>query len=137
MKINRLFVMLALVSTFMLSSCSYRLVDFTAISSKNLSLPIDKTKGVKTEGKVSYFLGIGYNLKDALDKALNEAGPGYDLLVDGVVRVIDYPFVLVVKVEGLAINTNDMKTSMTEEEYNTWLASQNTFDKNNPVVVEE
>lgn len=59
------------------------------------------------------------------------------MLVDSVVGVIDYPFVLVVKVEDLAINTNDMKTSMTKEEYNTWLAGQNIFDKNNPVVVEK
>ncbi|MFK7908768.1 MAG: hypothetical protein AB8B69_26805, partial [Chitinophagales bacterium] len=72
-----------LIITFSLSSCSVRLVDFTVISSKNVSLNIDRTQGKKVKGEKKYFLGIGWNLKDAMDKALEMAGPEYDLLIDG------------------------------------------------------
>ena len=90
--------------TLILTSCSIRLVDFTVISSKNVSLDIDRTQGKKVKGESTYFLGIGWNIKDAMDKALEEAGPEYDLLIDGVVRYGSYPFISVVTVEGTAVS---------------------------------
>ena len=55
------------------SNCTFRLVDFTTISTKNVNLNVDRSKGKKTEGKKTYFLGIGFNLKDAIDLALENA----------------------------------------------------------------
>jgi hypothetical protein len=110
-----------------LTSCTTRLVDYTVISSKNVSLDINKSMGMQVEGKKGYIFGFGLNLKDALDRALESAGPGYDLLVDGVVTYTSYPFVSVVKVTGTAIDTNKMMGMMGEEEFNRWVQGQDVF----------
>lgn len=123
MKIKSL--LLATLVVFSLSSCSIRLVDFTVISSKNVGLDIDRSSGIQTEGKKSYFLGIGWNIKDAMDDALENAGQEYDLLVDGVVTYSSYPFVSVIKVEGLAVSSREMKNRMGDSGYNKWLDSAN------------
>ena len=76
---------------------------------------MDRNKGRTTEGKKGYFLGFGWNLKDAIDDAIRSAGPQYDLLIDGIVRVQNLPFVLVVKVEGVAVSSSDLKAEMGNE----------------------
>lgn len=120
------------VAILLMSGCTFRLVDFTTISTKNVSLNIDKSQGKRVEGSAAYFLNIGYNLKDAIDDALEKAGPGYDLLIDGVLRYQSFPFVGVVKVEGVAVNAQKMRIGMTEEEYNKWLSENKAI-----VVVED
>ncbi|MEM6967322.1 MAG: hypothetical protein AAF573_21340, partial [Bacteroidota bacterium] len=105
LKLFPLFIVLALVAS--LSSCTVRLVDFTVISTKNAEIGVDKSKGKQTTGSKSYFLGIGFNLKDALDIALEKAGPKYDLLIDGVVSSQSLPFVSKVKVKGIAVSSQD------------------------------
>lgn len=123
------------IAAMTLSSCSFRLVDFTVISSKNVNLDIDRAQGVKTEGKKSYFLGIGWNIKDAMDEALEEAGPEYDMLIDGVVRYTSYPFVSGVTVEGTAVSTKAMKARMGEAGFQDWLKGQNVLSEKTAVVI--
>lgn len=135
MKKMTMLILLALSLT--LGSCSMRLVDFTVISSKNVNLNIDKTQGKPAEATKGYFLGLGWNIKDAMDKALEEAGPEYDLLVDGVVSYSSYPFWASIKVKGTAMSTSKMKMSMTETEYNEWLAGLNILDPSTAEVVTE
>ena len=106
MKIKNVFLLALMLG--LMTSCSFRLVDFTVISSKDVSLNIDKTEGVKVKGEKSYFLGLGWNIKDALDLALETAGPEYDLLIDGVVRYGSYPFISTVTVEGTAVSSKAM-----------------------------
>ena len=125
------------IATMTLSSCSFRLVDFTVISSKNVNFDIDRAQGVKTEGKKSYFLGIGWNIKDAMDEALEEAGPEYDMLIDGVVRYTSYPFVSGVTVEGTAVSTKAMKARMGEAGFQDWLNGQNVLSEETAVVIPE
>jgi len=125
------------IAAMTLSSCSIRLVDFTVISSKNVNLDIDRAQGVKTEGKKSYFLGIGWNIKDAMDEALEEAGPEYDMLIDGVVRYTSYPFVSGVTVEGTAVSTRAMKDRMGEAGFQDWLKGQNVLTEETAVVIPE
>ena len=84
-----------IVSTMTLSSC--RLVDFTVISSKNVTINVDKNaKRVK---------GKGFTVKGALDHAIENAGPGYDALIDGVI----YNGLFRYKVEGTPIKTSEQK----------------------------
>ncbi len=90
MKKIKLNVLLALITVVFMGSCSTRLVDFTVISSKNHSLQIDKSIGIPVKGTSLGFLRIGVSIKDAMDNALQKAGPEYDLLIDGVVRFEDY-----------------------------------------------
>ncbi|WP_340063199.1 hypothetical protein [Ascidiimonas aurantiaca] len=136
MKIKNLLILVLALG--LLSGCSFRLVDFTVISSKNVSLDIDRAEGKKVEGKKSYFLGIGWNIKDAMDEALEKAGPEYDLLVDGVVRYGSYPFVASVTVEGTAVSSKDMKNKLGETGFKDWLNGKKlTYDKQTEVVYTE
>lgn len=73
------------------AGCSTRIIDFTVISSKQIQLSIpDSARGgrVTGEDKKLYFLfPLGTpQLKDAVDRAIEKSGPGYDALIDGVVR---------------------------------------------------
>ncbi|NBV13762.1 MAG: hypothetical protein EBS07_06810 [Sphingobacteriia bacterium] len=97
-----------------------RLIDFTVISSKNVNLKIDKSQGIRVTGNSNGFLGVGASIKDAMDNALMSAGPDYDLLIDGVVRVNDYFFVSGYRVEGTAVSTSKMKAMMSPAEYEAW-----------------
>ncbi|MDO6801068.1 hypothetical protein [Wenyingzhuangia sp. 2_MG-2023] len=128
------FVLVGLVMT----SCSMRLVDFTVISSKNVNLAgIKKSEGVRVEASKSYFLGIGWNIKDGIDKALEQAGPQYDMLIDGVVRYSSFPFVATIKVEGTAVNSETMVAKMGQEAFNQWLSGHQVTTVNTAKVIVE
>ena len=106
---KRIILPLAVVATMLLSSCNQRLVDFTVISSKNVTLRLSEDgKGPRAEGKDMKFCGQP-ELKEAIDKALENAGPGYDALIDGVVyqrnEIIKYGWV----VQGTPIKTSKLK----------------------------
>lgn len=120
-------ILLAAVVGSLLTSCSYRLVDFTVISSKNHSIEMDKSKGVRVEGTSMGFLSLGASIKDAMDEALQSAGPDYDILIDGVVRVNDYFFVSGYKVEGVAMSSSKLKASLGDEEFKKWKEKNNIF----------
>ena len=112
-----------------LSSCTTRLVDFTVISTKNTNMIVDRENAKQTNGKASYFLGIGFNLKDGIDDALENAGTKYDMLVDGVVSYQRIPFVDVIKVKGLAVNSRGIQSSMTHEEFKKWCSNHDIKDR--------
>lgn len=116
------------------SSCSQRLIDFTVISSKNVSLKFDKSQGKKVTGSSMMLFGIGVSIKDAMDEALQSAGPDYDLLVDGVVRLQQYPFVAGYKVEGTAISTSKMKASLGVKGFEEWCKANNVFDPSTVII---
>jgi hypothetical protein len=131
-KFNIFAIVIAIV---MLSSCSYRLVDFTVISSKNHSLNFDLTQGKQVSASSNGFLGIGASIKDAMDKALQSAGPEYDILVNGVVRLNDYFFVSGYKVEGTALDSKKLKAMLGEEGYKEWLISNDLFNPSETIVM--
>ncbi|MGC9354005.1 MAG: hypothetical protein ACP5D9_09215 [Mariniphaga sp.] len=121
------FTGILVVALFALSNCTYRLVDFTVISTKNAEIGVDRTKGVPTEGEKSYFFS-GFNLKDAMDIALENAGSQYDLLIDGVVTVQNIWFVTTVKVKGTAVSSTDLRASLGEDGFKKWRLANNIFD---------
>lgn len=127
MKRSNLFFMTVFAAVLTLTGCTVRLVDFTVISTKNAEIGVDRSKGVQTEGSKGYFLGIGFNLKDALDDALENAGPQYDLLIDGIVSYQNLPFVNIVKVKGVAVSSQDLRASLGEEGYESWCKANNIF----------
>ena len=123
------FVFVGLIAIFSLfSSCSVRMIDFTVISSKNHTLRFDLAQGKKVEGTSMMFLGIGTTIKGAMDKALESAGAGYDLLVDGVVYRQDYFFVAGFKVTGTAVMSRALIAHLGEEGFQQWLAENKVFD---------
>lgn len=92
MKKIKLSLIVLISMTFILSSCSRRILDFTLISSKN----VDLTKGAsfirgknRVEGtdKVHWIICFptgSVNIKEAVDKAI-ESTPGCVALLDGVI----------------------------------------------------
>lgn len=136
MKSNNLSLFaIILTATLILSSCSQRLVDFTVISSKNHSLKFDLSQGKQVEGTSMGFLGLGASIKDAMDKALQSAGPEYDILVNGVVRVNDYFFVSGYKVTGTAVSSSKLKAMLGIKGYEEWCKANDVFDPSDAVVM--
>ncbi len=96
-----------------LSGCTIRLVDFTVISTKNVRIPTaDKGKRVTGDDCVIVILfpfGIP-NMKEAIDRTIENAGSEYDALVDGVVYQLNHSFLFgqqCYRVEGTPINTKN------------------------------
>lgn len=112
-------VAVSVLFLFGLSSCTQRLIDFTMISSKNVAVDFPD-RGERVVGNSIMFLGIGVNIKDALDEAIEEAGPQYDALIDGVLSYKQYPFVYGYEVEGTPVNTSKAKAEMGEEKFEKW-----------------
>ena len=99
------------VMALALASCNQRLIDFTVISSKNVSLRLpDDAKGPRTTGK-EMKMCTQPMLKAAVDKAIENAGPGYDALIDGVVYSRNEVFRMGWVVEGTPIKTSKLKAS--------------------------
>jgi len=71
------------------AGCSHRMVDFTAISTKNHDIQVaqegQRTMGESCRHQVLWFPWGEARLKEAIDGGLEKAGPDYDVLVDGVV----------------------------------------------------
>jgi len=94
-----------------ISSCNQRLIDFTVISSKNVTLRLpDDAKGPRSKGK-EMKMCTQPQLKGAVDKAIENAGPGYDALIDGVVFARNEFFRTGWVVEGTPIKTGKLKAS--------------------------
>ena len=98
-----------LLSTLCLASgggCTQRIADFTGISTKNIyAKGVDVSalpKAEAIEGKDIRFLGIGANLKDAIDDAL-ETGNG-NLMIDCAVYIWYAPFFNGYTVRGTVVN---------------------------------
>ena len=97
------------VASMSLTSCNQRLVDFTVISSKNVTLRLSEDgKGPRAEGKDMKMCGTP-ELKEAIDKAIENAGPGYDALIDGVVYQRNEFYRMGWVVQGTPIKTNKLK----------------------------
>ncbi|MBS1213728.1 MAG: hypothetical protein H6R26_2345, partial [Proteobacteria bacterium] len=108
--LKKVIIVLFAVVVF-LAGCTIRMVDFTAISTKNVRIPTTE-KGPRVTGEdcivvVIFPFGIP-NMKEAIDQAIEKAGPDYDALVDGVVYYVNQSFLFgrqCYKVEGTPINT--------------------------------
>ncbi|MBN1383706.1 MAG: hypothetical protein JW983_02330 [Elusimicrobia bacterium] len=93
-----------------LVGCTTRLIDFTAISSKNCDIPGERGARVTGKHMIPMILGIPLgqpNIKEACDQAI-EKGNG-DCLVDGVLYS-NFWTILVFgqmgyKIEGTVVNT--------------------------------
>ena len=88
------------------TGCETRVGDFTAISTKNIyAKGVDVTKLPRKEGVEGYkswVFGMGLNLKDPVDAAL-ESGGG-NVMLDCAVYREDYVFVTGIKVRGTVVN---------------------------------
>ena len=102
--------------TILASGCSRRMMDYTIISSKNMQLQIPSDAvGERVEGKDEVWVVIipfGVpNIKEAVDRAIESAGPGYDALIDGVLYQTTHYYVLASKI-GYRIEGTPIRTSL-------------------------
>ncbi len=105
-----------------LIGCTYRLIDFTVISNKNVNLGSNsEAMGERVEGKhqVYWFITIPMgrpNVEEAVDRAIESAGPGYDALIDGVLYQYTRWYVLTgvsgIKVVGTPVKSADLRASV-------------------------
>jgi len=110
-----------LVVAILFSSCSARLGMFTAISTKNINLAVKKSDGKKVKGKSVKFLGMGATIEEAIDDALEQAGLDADLLVDVVIKEVNYFFAAGYTVEGIALSSQAKKSELgSEEAFKKW-----------------
>ena len=102
---------IVLASSMLLTSCNQRLIDFTVISSKNVTLRLPEDgKGPRSEGRDMKMCGRP-ELKAAVDKAIENAGPGYDALIDGVVLQRNEFYRMGWVVQGTPIKTSKLKAN--------------------------
>ncbi len=89
--------LLIVIPLLFLSGCTFRVIDFTLISTKNVNVP----QGAKKMGKrvtgedcvVVFIFPLGQiHMKEAVDQAIESAGPEYDALIDGVVSHVNRSF---------------------------------------------
>ena len=114
----------AAVLAFFFESCSQRVLDFTIISSKNTSIKIKESgKGPRVEGEdmAAYFIFPLGNpqVKSAVDRAIEKAGPGYDALLDGVIYYHYKVFILFgsfgYSIEGTPIKTAELMAQLKQD----------------------
>src|SRR5688572_25557140 len=131
MKNKNFIFILAIAVVTVLGGCKARLVDFTVISTKNVQL--GNTKGERVRGKSMMFAGIGTDIKSAIDNALERAGDGSDMLVDGVVKQVSYwIFWAGFEVDGTAVNSTKLRASLGEAGFDKWCKEHNIITPQNP-----
>ncbi len=134
---NRFLIVASILVVLFMSGCSTRLVDFTVISSKNHYLKFDLVQSKDVVGNSINILGIGTSIKDAMDDALEKAGPEYDILINGVVRYTNYFFVNGYKVTGTAVSSSKLKAMLGEEGFEKWCKENNIFNPAESLVMAE
>jgi hypothetical protein len=118
-------LLLAISAFFLLGGCTQRVLDFTIVSSKQMELRVKDTgKGNRVEGKDGVYwlitIPLGTpNLKEAVDRAIESAGPGYDALIDGVIYAQNYWYIITgysgYKVVGTPIKTAELKAELLKD----------------------
>ncbi len=118
---------LAVSAVIFMSGCTVRLADFTVLSTKNARIPTE-ARGDRVIGQdcaVVFIVPLrNINVKEAIDRAIENAGPEYDALVDGVVSFSNHSFIFgqqCYKVEGTPINTKASVSMNTHGDF--WLHS--------------
>ena len=105
-----------------LSSCTHQVMNFTTLSTSSNSLHFDKSLGKPTMGKHLTFLGLGTSAQVAAQNAIQNAGPGYDLLIDGSITIKDNFFTYGYVVEGTAVSSRKLISQLGRDGYKKFLA---------------
>lgn len=122
----------------LLTGCTQRIGDFTIISSKNVNVMANRGDRVTGQSCVPIiFVPIGVpDLKSAVDKAIESAGPGFDALEDSVLKARTFLLLLVGQacyiVEGTAINTKRGRASL--DDSNILFHSKSVFPEAKPLT---
>ncbi|WP_460576739.1 hypothetical protein [Flavobacterium koreense] len=98
-------ILIALLS-LLLTSCSTSLVNFTSLSNRETT--ITNQVGVRVSGSAKVFLKSKKEaIDEAIENALKSAGEGYDILINGTIKIKMHLFYTEYIVEGTAIKSKD------------------------------
>lgn len=135
MLLKKYYIMVFIVASILVQSCSFRLIDETTIikTEKNF-IEQDRSIGKEVEGNQYFPYLLGYNIQGAIDEAFENAGEEYDMLINLSVDTKHYYFVIYfsqyVVVKGTAVNSDELKAEMGDEKYSKWISQQNIIYKN-------
>jgi len=121
-------IIMLVILTF--TSCSQTILNFSVLSPYVSNVEIAKSKGILTEGKSMSVFIQGLSIDEAMYDALKNAGGSYDMLIDGVVRFEQYPFIMMYVVKATAINSKDLKATLGEKGFETWCSNHRIFIPN-------
>lgn len=132
---KKYYIMVFIVASIIIQSCSFRLIDETTIIKTEKSyMEQEISIGKEVEGNEYFPYLLGYNIQGAIDEAFENAGENYDMLINTSVDTKHYYFVIYfsqyVVVKGTAVNSNELKKSMGDEKYSKWITQQNVIYKN-------
>lgn len=135
MLLKKYYIMVFVAASILVQSCSFRLIDETAIIKTEKSIMEKEISiGKKVEGNEYFPYLLGYNIQGAIDDAFENAGENYDMLINTSVDTKHYYFVIYfsqyVVVKGTAVNSNELKEKMGDEKYSKWISQQNIIYKN-------
>lgn len=91
-----------LVLTLSATGCHYEVASLTVVSTRTHELPLSSSEQVKVSGESLGVFGIGASVETATARAMAQAGPQYDLLINCKVRVRNYVFYRGYEVSGTA-----------------------------------
>jgi hypothetical protein len=90
-----------------LTSCSINLIAYSTLSNKETQ--ITNQVGVKVSGSANvFFKSRKETINEAIENALKSAGEGYDVLINGTVKIKIHLFYTEYIVEGTAIKSKDI-----------------------------
>lgn len=106
-KKNKFIVSLGFIAVLMLSGCSVNIMKYSILSNYDLNIP--KDNGVKVTGySDAWFKSQSKAVKEATENALKQAGPEYDLLLNGNIES-EYKFLFLrYRVSGTAYKSVDL-----------------------------
>jgi hypothetical protein len=112
MKAPRAGILALLVLVGVATGCSRRITDFSIISTKDVNVESASRSDKRVVGQdcvvvILFPWGVP-DLEEAIDDAIEKAGPGYDALIDGVVYYKDKSFLfgkVCYEIEGTPIST--------------------------------
>lgn len=130
--------------------CSQRILDFTVVSSKNTEMQVptaakgDRVEGADTVPIILFPLGTP-SLKEAIDRAIESAGPEYDALIDGVLWYKFFYFLFGIaeyKVEGTPVISSQINMASTGDDMGDLAAAKpllyhSRMDQSNDTAIAE
>ncbi|WP_430934160.1 hypothetical protein [Saccharicrinis sp. 156] len=136
-KIVLIIIGIALIVLAIVTWCkSVSIVDNGVIvtnKSNNVVTSYQGNKKVTGDSYHPYLMGT--NIDDAINGALEKAGPDYDMLIDATLEVNYYYMIIYfsnyITVEGTAVNSAELKAEMGEQEYFKWLSSKSVIQRHN------
>ena len=122
-------LILNLILTLSLSSCSINIMKYSVLSNKELN--IQNSDGIKVSGYSDAWIKSQRKaVKEATDNALKEAGTEYDILINGTIEMEYKVLFIRYQVNGTAYKSSDLLNKFGKVGFEEWKKGKSIFDRN-------